>query len=337
MDWFERITGFRETNYVTTRQQLKVENGKLQSKVNGKEYDIGELELISLQSLRERIIASAGLPGRLKLSVVRGDVREMHSAAGNRGALFQVASQFNLLEMVGPSVTPEQGVTRYQYDHTQGPSCAMAAGAATIYRNYFALVDGHEGQTSERQFDGLADLGSTLADALGQPVEALWSMQNGYAMCLRAGLDAISAHLAILSPEQINVLRGKLRIGVHSNIEVTDHLENKPMQVSQAFCSALPVSYGRVAAKHWAAFGSLILEASYEATLWAAVLNAQRTGSNSVFLTRVGGGAFGNDAEWIDAAMRRAFQRAIDFDLNVRLVSYGEPSAALLRIVKAFS
>jgi hypothetical protein len=79
------------------------------------------------------------------------------------GALFQVASQFNLLEMVSPEVTPEQGVTRYQHDKTQGPACAIAAGAATIYRDYFVPVGDAVGQTSERQLDALADLGAALS------------------------------------------------------------------------------------------------------------------------------------------------------------------------------
>jgi hypothetical protein len=70
----------------------------------------------------------------------------MHRMPENDGALFQVASQFNLLEMTAPSITSEQGVARYQLDRTQGPACAIAAGAATIYRNYFA-------QTPERQLD----------------------------------------------------------------------------------------------------------------------------------------------------------------------------------------
>ena len=85
----------------------------------------------------------------------------MHRSPENAGALFQVASQFNLLEMVGPTVTPELGVTRYKDDPTQGPACAIAAGAATIYRNYFAPVDGSHGQTTKRQLDGLADLGAS--------------------------------------------------------------------------------------------------------------------------------------------------------------------------------
>src|SRR6202790_4074637 len=90
----------------------------------------------------------------------------MHRSPENTGALFQVASQFNLLEMVSPTVTPEQGVARYQNDHTQGPACAIAAGAATIYRNYFAPVGGSYGQAADRQLDGLADLGEALSEAL---------------------------------------------------------------------------------------------------------------------------------------------------------------------------
>ena len=69
----------------------------------------------------------------------------MHQDPQYAGALFQVASQFNLLEMTSPDVTPEDGVTRYAYDRTQGPACAIAAGAATLYRNYFVPNGGSEG------------------------------------------------------------------------------------------------------------------------------------------------------------------------------------------------
>jgi hypothetical protein len=175
MDWFEKLTGFRETSYEETRARLEVEGGRLLSRINGASYGIGELELVSLQTLRERAKSAGNLPGRIKTSVVTGDVRRMHRSPENAGALFQVASQFNLLEMVSPEVTPELGVTRYQSDRTQGPACAIAAGAATIYRNYFVPIDGSQGQTAKRQLDGLADLGAALSSALKLPVGNLWS------------------------------------------------------------------------------------------------------------------------------------------------------------------
>ena len=76
-------------------------------------------------------------------------------------------------------------------------------------------------------------------------------------------------------------------------------------------------------------FASLVLQAAYEATMWAAVLNAQRGASNVVLLTQLGGGAFGNQDDWINTAMRRSLELMLEFDLDVRLVSYGTPSRAI--------
>lgn len=78
------------------------------------------------------------------------------------------------------------------------------------------------------------------------------------------------------------------------------------------------------------------MEAAYEATLWAAVLNAQRGVSNIVFLTVLGGGAFGNRDRWIYAVIRRALAGVAARDLDVRLVSYGTPSPAMVAIAGEF-
>jgi hypothetical protein len=114
------------------------------------------------------------------------------------------------------------GSTRYEHDRTQGPACAIAAGAATIYRNYFAPLGGGQGQTADRQINGLADLGEALADAVGRPVEALWEMRNDYALCTREGLDAIADHLHGCDARELDRLRGLLRVGLHWDVEVTD-------------------------------------------------------------------------------------------------------------------
>lgn len=39
---------------------------------------------------------------------------------------------FGRLEMISPEVTPEAGVDQYEYDHTKGPACTIAAGAGTF-------------------------------------------------------------------------------------------------------------------------------------------------------------------------------------------------------------
>eukprot|EP00961_Rhodomonas_salina_P010228 137530-Rhodomonas_salina.1 len=85
---------------------------------------------------------------------VAGDARELHLEAGNAEAVFQVASQFNCLEMVDPKEKPEYGVTQYCLDHTQGPACAMACPAATVFRNYFVPVEHMQSADAKREWTG---------------------------------------------------------------------------------------------------------------------------------------------------------------------------------------
>jgi protein-tyrosine phosphatase len=329
-DWFQRLTGFAEGRHGQTQVRLKVEGGRLVCP-NGRSYGTGRFEQLSLAQLRERVAAGGALAGSLRVSLVTGDAGVLHRDPANAGALFQVASQFNVLEMVGPQVTPEDGVTRYQDEHTQGPACAIAAGAATIYRNYFVPVGDQMGQTAARQIDCLAGLGAALSRATGRPVSALWEMKNGYALCTAAGLAAINTHLSGLDESQRDALRSELAIGLTWDAEVTGG-EWPGQSVSQAFCSALPVAYGAHDVEAWGPFAQLVLEASYEAALWAALLNARRGASPTVLLTLVGGGAFGNRGEWIEAALDRALALAARCDLDVRLVSYSGTRPEFTRV-----
>lgn len=329
MNWFERLMGFSESDYLTTQRRLVVDGNTLTSTVNGKSYGIGRLSLPTLAELRA---STPNPPGpRTTVTSVIGDVRKLHADPALRGALFQVASQFNLLEMTDPSVTPEDGVTRYAHDHTQGPACAIAAGAGTIYRNYAVAVGDQTGQTAARQVDALEHMGSALSATLAVPVSELWTMHNGYAACTKAGLRAITDLLDGATAEQRDALRGTLAIGLHGEVEVTD-VESKDQFVSQAYCSALPVAYYR-SNGDWAAFARLVLESAYEATLLAAAQQASAGGSNTVLLTRLGGGAFGNDDAWIDDAMMRALRIVEHAGLDVRIVSHGQPNPSVRAIV----
>jgi hypothetical protein len=332
-DWFEDLMGFKELAYGVTRANLEVGGATLRSKVNNRRYSIGTLQTPTLAELRNRGAGIVGtLAGRLRVSTVVGDVGRLHRDPTNRQALFQVASQFNLLEMTGPDITPEHGVTRYAFDRTQGPACAMAAGAATIYRNYFVPVDGQVGQTEHRQIDCLRDLGA----ALGNDDNRLWTMRNGYALCSESGLAAIEGTLNASSAADREAFRGRLRVGLHLDVEVTNDVSPGHL-VSQVFCSALPVAYTRIPRTRWRAFATLVLESAYEATLWAGVLNAHRTTSNVVYLTCLGGGAFGNETGWIDGALRRSLKMMAGAGLDVRLVSYGRPDPALVRLTEEFA
>ncbi|MEO1628811.1 MAG: hypothetical protein AAFV25_26920 [Bacteroidota bacterium] len=166
MLWFEKLMGFAETSPEQVQQNIRLDGPRMTSLVNGKTYRHGQLEIASLSALREQTKAHPPL-GKMKPSgqnalrarEVIGDVQDFHLWKENKGALFQAASQFNLLEMVNPTVRPEDGVGRYQYDRTQGPACAIACGAGTIYRNYFVPVGDCTGQASGQQVDCLDALG----------------------------------------------------------------------------------------------------------------------------------------------------------------------------------
>ena len=333
-DWFENLFGFRETSVETVKENIEVKGSHLYSKVNGKSYCVGELSTPSLSDLREAAAKSLKQQqGKLKVQNIVGDVRDLHCDPANAKALFQVASQFNLLEMVNPNVSPEDGVTRYAMDRTQGPVCAIAAGAATVYRNYFAKVNGEIGQTSDNQIDCLSGVGALL----GNSNESLWSMNNGYALCSPNGLSKINKQLESMNSVDKDQVRESLNIGLHTEIEVTDQNAPKGQLISQAFCSALPVAYSNSPACHWDRFANLILESAYEATLCAAIINANRCGSNKLFLTQLGGGAFGNESSWIYNAMTRAFSIYKDYDLDIKIVSYGSVDEDLERIVKEWN
>ena len=201
--WFETLTGFPEESSQQVRVNITVEGNALKSHVNGKMMVCGELETPSLAELRERVHSSRHKVGKISVREVVANVQHLHTNESNAGSLFQVASQFNLLEMVSPAVTPERGVGIYENDRTQGPACAVAAGAGTIYRNYFATVNGQTGQSARNQIDCLADIGA----ALGNSESRLWEMTNGYALASHSSLVEITTRLRASSESELDRLR----------------------------------------------------------------------------------------------------------------------------------
>jgi len=310
--WFEDLTGFKESRE-NIYKYLTAKEGKLISTYNNKVYHYGRLETPTLKELRGKVSQSNAKKGALKLRAIQADARALHLDEHNENALFQVASQFNLLEMVSANITPEMGIDRYEHDRTQGPICAISAGAGTIYRNYFVELDGQLGQSTNKQIDCLAYIG----EALGNERDFLWEMRNGYAMLKEDGLNVINQILTSMSESEIDKLRENLQIGIMWDTQVT--LKASTHCISQAYCSALPISYVGYDIALWKPFASLILEASYEATICAGILN----GDDRVYLTLVGGGAFGNELEWICSAIERAVLKYQDYALDVGIVNYG--------------
>ncbi|WP_200797068.1 hypothetical protein [Rubritalea squalenifaciens] len=289
----------------------------------GRKARHGKLEITSLAELRTRTKSLPVVEEPSQMRELVADVTHLHQHPSNSAALFQVASQFNLLEMVSPEITPEDGVDGYDCDYTQGPACAIACGAGTIYRNYFVPIDGKRGQCRSRQIDCLRELGQ----ALGNKDNTLWHMVNGYALPTRAGLQQIHDHLLTKSNQELDYLRSLLQVGIQWDTEVT--LSNSKHCVSQVYCSALPVAYSALPNQLWEPFARLILEAAYEATLLAGRVNNHLNYQDKVYLTLLGGGAFGNQPEWIFDALRRAYRLNRNSGLDIQVVSYGQSNPDL--------
>ena len=185
MTWFDTLMGFPEKSSGNIREKIIINGDRMRSIVNQREYVCGSFETPSLFELRSRLPKVTKPGSRLKLIELVADVQSLHRNPQNTGAVFQVASQFNTLEMASPSYAPEDGVGIYEQDHTQGPACAIAAGAGTIFRNYFVTVNGKQGQSFDNQIDCLKDIG----EFLGNIKQGIWQMRSGYAFASIAGLQ----------------------------------------------------------------------------------------------------------------------------------------------------
>ena len=199
-----------------------------------------------------------------------GNVREFHCLQENSNALFQAASQFNLLEMVSPEIIPEKGVGIYENDHTQGPSCAISCGAGTIFRNYFVTINEKIGQTRNNQVDCLNEIGKFLKNEELN----LWKMRNGYAFPTEEGLNYINSKISKMDFNERENLKSLLKVGIQWNTEVT--ISDNNQIVSQIYCSALPIGYSYIPENFWKNFAKLILEATYEATFYAGLINNKK-------------------------------------------------------------
>lgn len=328
--WFEELVGFQENNPDQVRNNIEIIDHKMVSRINKKEFVFGELETPSLEELRNQCIDLEKYRCQIKISEVVGDIQAIHKDPNNNNSVIQVASQFNLLEMVSPSRTPEDGVGIYQYDATQGPACAIACGAGTIYRNYFLNVNGQIGQTSDNQIDCLKEIGTKLQN----DKHNYWVMKNGYALATREGLNNINKHIRNLSEQDYEDLKANLKIGVQWNSEVT--ISQNSNFITQVYCSALPVAYSNIEKELWRDFAKLILEATYEATLFIGLKHYEKTKNNKVFLTLVGGGAFGNDREWIFDAIKKSIKKFSNTPLDVKIVSYGASNSSIQEFIKSF-
>lgn len=153
--WFQFTTGLVESDF---RQPENLKKGfrtredgavEIVNHVRGTTYSCGKYTESTIADLRKAIPAHHSLfptdtSKFVPITFLCADSNARHyvsvttlqSDPNYRNSVFQVASNFNGVEAIGPDADPEEPtfVTDYIYDNTQGPKASMSAAAAAIQR-----------------------------------------------------------------------------------------------------------------------------------------------------------------------------------------------------------
>jgi hypothetical protein len=358
-NWFSEVFGFKEIPFAPNKSSFNVKtstNNHILMTVKTEEIDIGVFRYMSVEDLLKTATSNPSAmsvfgfdPKNLKYYTMTSPAHVVHMTPGYSGSIFQVASQFNALEMPSQTTTPQAGITNYLNDKTQGPVCAMVCPLGTLYRNYFCMPgDGKQPEdksVNDNPQTGTAvgtgsgnDQINTLTELMNIPQFKDLRFQNGYIFVKdKSQLDAINTYL--LTPENFWKAMMAIKYVIQEDTPVVDvttvHGKILDQIVSQIYCSAYPVAYstdpspmsGSVVPgtkkEDYALLSSMILHAVYYSTLAYAVtrITSDET-RKKVFLTKVGGGAFGNDVSLIDNAIYNAVSHFIAYPIDVYIVDY---------------
>jgi hypothetical protein len=253
--WFADLFGFDEStrSYEEIQSSFQVIDDKLISLSNNRVFQIGNFRCESLKELRSEalsMISSKSDDDTQSSSTLEVKHEIMHDAlelgAKYPGSTMQAASQFNCLEFSNPHVCPEQGIAFYSTDYTQGPACAIACAAGTLYRNYFVPIDGHIGQTADRQLNNLDAFASAIQSCTDKHHSSYWEISNGYTFSTEKQLSQLDALLETYGEDVI----GEIKVGVHRDVGVVFAKRKVPPMspedegvVTQVYSSALSCAY----------------------------------------------------------------------------------------------
>ena len=248
----------------------------------------GAFKLLSLRALDD-MIRACPQPGTGTFNVIIGEVGELQIKPENYDAVFQVASNFNVLEVASPYDWPNR-LENYIYDQTQGPCAAIGAAPALIWRRYFSMLNGAE-QTRDNQINLLCNI------PLGNYVT------NGYLKLSEFELDQLCCVTCKAYRD--------MQVGWHANVLVTHwahrtesgvlsvkHFPYSQQRINQVFFAALDLAGTNAGVGQdpdTLLLAKSLLSAAYEGTFKAAIAH----GKTKVFITLMGCGVFGNCADWV--------------------------------------
>jgi len=319
-DWFDAIFGFIEyRDYMKNKNEiLRLYMTGSQQTIN--DVNVGKFMLLNLEQLYTLCPYKYGA-GNIKIKNIVANIKEIHKQSNNDNATIQVASQLNCLEMINVDKIPEDGITCYKDDNTQGPKCVMCTPTGLAYRNY--IYNG--GQTSNQQIDMSEELLSYFKSCDNT---INWIIKNGYLII--NNLSTLEKISELLTNDDIRKnAKNKIKAGIHTNLGIFidgikyDHI------INHVLCSGLPIAYQNYPFNNielWDNLSDLFLETYYEMTLLTACINNMMNEIDApCYLTQIGGGVFGMKKSLIMKAIKKACDtiNSLGYKLNVYLVHYG--------------
>lgn len=315
----------------------------------GKKYQAGKLEAMKLEELQmsaeQKLEQSKDISsyGYGKLNVICGastfgksfakyfDIGSMQSDSRNIGATFQVASNFSTLESIHPGDIPENGISNYINDPTQGPFASISAAPGTLLRCYGAFYNPTQQpimwrQTKDRQIE--------LYPHNFLKNHYLGTVTNGY-----VNLKLNLAELKNYNKIDLNKLKKEISIGFHSNVQVVfgqiigkDHVvvKNSDQIINQVFTAGVDLGTLSGSENYLYLYNDLkdtvlkiaqlTLDAAYEGTIKSTFV---KNGFGAkLYLTLIGGGVFENSWSNIASAIVKNIEFIKQSGLDVTLVIY---------------
>lgn len=318
-------------------------------------FSCGHYEQKTIKEIANAV-AKKALPGGGTFNVHLGkhlDVAAYQADPNNAGAVFQVASNFNGLETTAYDKNIEtETLTDYTSDYTQGPFASISAAPGLIYRRFFLfhgqgsnnvsewgqLNDPNSDKAKNRKVNLLENIQDIFVSPAGYPCfddtittrEWQGTRMGGYEVDVQKPSFKVGSKeyqckgihrtptakdfdtIQMAYHANIPVLFGKTAGGTHQILNF-----NNPHTVDQIFAAAVDLAQGtNEKSDKNIAWAKTILRADYQGALQAAFLK----GKKRVFLTLMGGGAFGNDFQHIFDAMYAQKDFIIKSGLEVILI-----------------
>eukprot|EP01127_Copromyxa_protea_P019807 TRINITY_DN6506_c0_g1_i1.p1 TRINITY_DN6506_c0_g1~~TRINITY_DN6506_c0_g1_i1.p1 ORF type:complete len:458 (-),score=100.41 TRINITY_DN6506_c0_g1_i1:182-1555(-) len=328
-DWFSYITGTDETTFAANREKYIEHEAdgylSIKNSVTGRTFKAGKFEMIMYGDMlldvgvsrreqklqKKRPFPLIEIVTSLDKDSTRFvDVAYLQSLPENRNAIFQIASNFNSVEAITESSFPDSPnfTTKYFMDRTQGPAASISCGAGAITRVHAAFFNERKdpstwGQTKDTQVNFLQNLSKHYPTSNGYVVYT--GDEPKFSKNVKGKKwKKMQANYYVAYHKEQEVVLG------HRKAESYEVQPESEQLVDQVCCAAVNMLQGtnginnrKLDAKQYKM--RFILQAAYDSTYLSAVYHERQT----LFLTFVGGGAFGNDIDLIWNQILKSHQK----------------------------